>query len=107
MCETCGKPHERDDPPCDNCGGMVFQRTVSRQGLESTNVDWRCASCGKHHAKNSPPCASCGHMQFERVELEDLAPDDLGGGRRLPDTGLLVAGVVVLLAVLTVLWVLV
>lgn len=107
MCGECGKPHDRDDPPCENCGAMVFEPAVVRADtVESTNVDWRCERCGKHHVKNSPPCSSCGHMQFERVELSDLGPDEIGSGWSV-DFGTVVAGVVVVLIVVGVAYVLV
>jgi len=86
---------------------MVFERTTAPSDtVESTNVDWRCERCGKHHVKNSPPCSSCGHTGFEPVELEDLAPEDIGGGWSV-DFGLVVASVLVLLIVAGVAYVLV
>lgn len=85
----------------------MFERAVVRaDSVESTNVDWRCAQCGRHHAKNRPPCSSCGHTQFERVELDDLGPDEVGGGWHV-DFGTLLAGAVVLLIVVGVAYVLV
>ena len=60
---------------------MVFERTTAPANtVASTNVDWRCKRCGTHHVKNSPPCSSCGHTKFERVELDELGPDEIGGG---------------------------
>ena len=75
-CEWCGKPHENDDPPCDNCGHGSFERAVvPRPDLgeevegddpDSTTV-WVCTSCGREHTKHSPPCSRCGNATLERT----------------------------------------
>lgn len=71
-CEWCGKPHEADDPPCENCGHGSFERAVVQEPAggpagESTTV-WVCADCGREHTKHSPPCSRCGHPTLERRE---------------------------------------
>lgn len=82
-CEWCGKPHEEDDPPCDNCGHGKFEKAVVRQtdlaseaGPEMTLV-WVCPDCGREHPKNAPPCSRCGNTKLEqrrqRVDDEELS----------------------------------
>jgi hypothetical protein len=82
-CEWCGKPHEENDPPCDNCGHGKFEEAVVRQtdlasddGPETTLV-WVCTDCGREHPKNAPPCSRCGNTKLEkqrqRVDDEDLS----------------------------------
>jgi len=73
-CEWCGKPHEEDDPPCDNCGHGMFEKAVVRQtdlsgeaGPEATTV-WVCTECGREHTKHSPPCSRCGNAKLEQQE---------------------------------------
>ena len=73
-CEWCGKPHEEDDPPCDNCGHSSFEKAVVQQtdpgdssGPESTIV-WVCTECGRNHTKHSPPCKRCGNNKLVREE---------------------------------------
>jgi DNA-directed RNA polymerase subunit RPC12/RpoP len=81
-CEWCGKPHEEDDPPCDNCGHGTFEKAVVPQtdlaeggALESTTV-WVCTECGRTHTKHSPPCSRCGNHKLvrekQRVDEEEL-----------------------------------
>jgi len=110
-CEWCGKPHEEDDPPCDNCGHGKFEKAVVRQtdlageeGPETTLV-WVCTDCGREHPKNAPPCSRCGNTKLEkqrqRVDDNDLsAPGylDLVTPRYLAAVGvtLVVAAVFVL-----------
>ncbi|MFC7073271.1 hypothetical protein ACFQJ7_01340 [Halovenus rubra] len=71
-CEWCGKPHEEDDPPCDNCGHGKFEKAVVRQtdlsdedGQEATLV-WACTDCGREHPKHAPPCSRCGNPTLEK-----------------------------------------
>ncbi len=81
-CEWCGKPHEENNPPCDNCGHGTFEEAVVRQtdlaeeGLETTTV-WVCTECGRTHTKHSPPCSRCGNhelvMEEQRVDDEELS----------------------------------
>ncbi|WP_302081353.1 hypothetical protein [Salinibaculum rarum] len=73
-CEWCGKPHEENDPPCDNCGHGAFEKAVVRRtdladdgALESTTV-WVCTECGRTHTKHSPPCSRCGNHKLVREE---------------------------------------
>ncbi len=70
-CEWCGKPHEEDDPPCDNCGHGTFERAVVQEPAavanESTTV-WVCTECGREHVKHAPPCSRCGNATLERRE---------------------------------------
>jgi rRNA maturation endonuclease Nob1 len=73
-CEWCGKPHEEDDPPCDNCGHGSFERAVVRRtdlaegGDPDTMTVWVCTACGREHPKNSPPCSRCNNATLEREE---------------------------------------
>ena len=73
-CEWCGKPHEENDPPCDNCGHGSFEKAVVRRtdlaedsGPDSTIV-WVCTECGRTHTKHSPPCKRCGNHKLVREE---------------------------------------
>jgi hypothetical protein len=73
-CEWCGKPHEENDPPCDNCGHGSFEKAVVRgpaaeSGPDSTVV-WACTECGREHTKNSPPCSRCNNATLERQRKE-------------------------------------
>lgn len=83
-CEWCGKPHEENDPPCDNCGHGSFERAVVQQtdlsegdGQRETIV-WVCADCGRPHPKHNPPCSRCGHPTLEKqaqsVDESELSP---------------------------------
>lgn len=67
-CEWCGKPHEEDDPPCDNCGHGEFEEAVTQVSHEVVEGGprWVCLNCGRQHQKNSPPCKRCGGSNFER-----------------------------------------
>jgi len=75
-CTWCGKPHEEDDPPCDNCGHNAFERAVVREDERAANgtVDtgttyvWSCPNCGRDHVKNNPPCSRCGNPDLEKTE---------------------------------------
>ena len=71
-CEWCGKPHEENDPPCDNCGHGTFEEAVVQQAGAGDGQDsmlvWVCTECGREHAKNSPPCSRCNNATFERQE---------------------------------------
>lgn len=77
-CDWCGKPHERNDPPCDNCGHHSFEKavvpTVSDGGSDGP-IEWICAACGRSHPRNSPPCSRCGHTTLEKRE----GPNAQGG----------------------------
>jgi len=77
-CEWCGKPHEEDDPPCDNCGHGSFEKAVVPAGggtgsLGSEATAWVCTACGREHAKHTPPCTRCGHDELElrRQEVDE------------------------------------
>jgi ribosomal protein L40E len=73
-CEWCGKPHESDDPPCDNCGHGSYERAVVQRtdlaegGDPDTMTVWVCTACGREHPKNSPPCSRCNNATLEREE---------------------------------------
>lgn len=70
-CEWCGKPHEENDPPCDNCGHGKFEQAVVRQGSSDntrSTVVWVCTDCGREHTKHSPPCSRCNNATLERHE---------------------------------------
>ena len=104
-CEWCGKPHEEDDPPCDNCGHGTFEKAVVQQtdlsvdGPETTLV-WVCTDCGREHTKHSPPCSRCGSPSLEKRE-QGVADDELtapGYLDLLTPRYLAVLGLVVVLA---------
>ncbi|QSG09734.1 hypothetical protein [Halapricum desulfuricans] len=79
-CPQCGKPHERNDPPCDNCGHHRFERAVVPQATAEDDREqfvWACADCGRHHQRNNPPCSRCGGTTFEK---KPLAYDDFETG---------------------------
>jgi hypothetical protein len=72
-CTYCGKPHERNDPPCDNCGHSEFEKAVVPMAPEAdddaaTTYVWVCTECGNDHPKNTPPCDRCGSGPLERRE---------------------------------------
>jgi uncharacterized OB-fold protein len=78
-CEWCGKPHEENDPPCDNCGHGKFERAVVRQGSSgnaNSTVVWVCTDCGREHTKHSPPCSRCNNSTLERQE-KTISDDEL------------------------------
>lgn len=79
-CPQCGKPHERNDPPCDNCGHHAFERAVVPQTTAEEGREqfvWACTDCGRHHQRNNPPCSRCGGSTFEKKPLtyDDAGPD--------------------------------
>ena len=74
-CEWCGKPHDENDPPCDNCGHGTFEKAVvpvadseSELGTEATV--WVCTECGREHTKHTPPCSRCGNEKLVRQHQE-------------------------------------
>lgn len=72
-CPQCGKPHEHNDPPCDNCGHHRFERAVVPQATadeEREQFVWACVDCGRHHQRNNPPCSRCGGTTFEKQPLD-------------------------------------
>ena len=74
-CEWCGKPHEENDPPCDNCGHGSFEKAIVREpDFETVDTGptyvWACPNCGREHVKNSPPCSRCGNPELEKTEQE-------------------------------------
>jgi len=72
-CEWCGKPHEEDEPPCDNCGHGTFEKAVVQQPADGpaggTTTVWVCTECGREHPKHAPPCSRCGNAELERREV--------------------------------------
>lgn len=95
-CAWCGKPHEENDPPCDNCGHGEFEKAVVPMAPESEDDDsdtitvWVCTECGNDHPKHTPPCDRCGGGPLERREVdydeEAVMAEMLGndGGGRTP-----------------------
>jgi ribosomal protein L37E len=80
-CEWCGKPHEEDDPPCDNCGHGSFERAVvpvasAEESLGSEAKVWVCTSCGREHTKHNPPCSRCGHGELD-LQRQEVSDDEL------------------------------
>lgn len=75
-CPQCGKPHEKNDPPCDNCGHHKFERAVVPTASADEDHEqfvWACTECGRHHQRNNPPCSRCGNAKFEKKPLDDDA----------------------------------
>ena len=87
-CEWCGKPHDENDPPCDNCGHGSYEKAVQPVGPERTDDHadpggfvWVCQDCGRQHQRNSPPCRRCGSADFEREAVAATDPlDEIGTG---------------------------
>jgi len=109
-CEWCGKPHEENDPPCDNCGHGKFEKAVVRQtdlgdGESNPALVWVCTECGREHPKNSPPCSRCGAASLEkrRQEIDEGDLTAPGYLDLLTPQYLAAAGVALLLAVVFVL----
>ncbi len=83
-CTWCGKPHEENDPPCDNCGHARFEEAIVRQtDLSEGNereaaLVWVCTDCGREHPKHAPPCSRCGNTTLEKqrqhVDEAELTP---------------------------------
>jgi predicted nucleic acid-binding Zn-ribbon protein len=74
-CAWCGKPHEANDPPCDNCGHNKFERAIEQ--VPATDADpqgsvWVCPECGRQHQKHSPPCSRCGNLTLEQRHVSEL-----------------------------------
>ncbi|MFB6140884.1 MAG: hypothetical protein ABEJ26_10665 [Halosimplex sp.] len=113
-CAWCGKPHERNDPPCDNCGHHKFEKAVVPVAPEDPDHErepvWVCPECGRVHQKNSPPCSRCGSATLERripddadyaEELSGTSYVDLLSARYVVGFAVaLLAGAVLLLAIL-------
>ncbi|ACV48075.1 MULTISPECIES: hypothetical protein [Halomicrobium] len=82
-CTWCGKPHEENDPPCDNCGHNTFERAVEQVPTAETDGTtdpvWVCTECGRQHTKNSPPCKRCGNVDLEQRQPDWDDLDELGG----------------------------
>ncbi|MFA9428033.1 hypothetical protein [Natronorubrum sp. A-ect3] len=88
-CTWCGKPHETNDPPCDDCGHNTFEKAVVREGDDEPAVSpaetvdtgttyvWACPNCDREHVKNNPPCSRCGNPDLEKTEqtYDDVARD--------------------------------
>jgi len=78
-CEWCGKPHERNDPPCEECGHHSFEKAVvpAAPEREGAPTVWACTACGREHPRNNPPCSRCGNMALEQREqsVDDLTRD--------------------------------
>lgn len=81
-CAWCGKPHDSDDPPCDNCGHNTFEKAVERVAANSQaqGAVWVCPDCGRQHQKHSPPCSRCGNLELEQRDVSELDDplDDIG-----------------------------
>ncbi|QLH78069.1 hypothetical protein HZS55_12495 [Halosimplex rubrum] len=113
-CAWCDKPHDRNDPPCDNCGHHKFEKAVVPVAPEDPDHErepvWVCPECGRVHQKNSPPCSRCGNPSLERRVPDESDYDEELAGTSYLDllnaryvVGLafaLVAGTVLVLALL-------
>lgn len=81
-CAWCGKPHESDDPPCDNCGHNKFEKAVEQVAAngQAQGSVWVCPDCGRQHQKHSPPCSRCGTLTLEQRDVSELDDplDDIG-----------------------------
>ena len=72
-CPQCGKPHAKNDPPCDNCGHHKFEQAVVPTASADEDHEqfvWACTECGRHHQRNNPPCSRCGNAKFEKKPLD-------------------------------------
>lgn len=81
-CTWCGKPHENNDPPCDECGHHKFEKAIEQINPgtgEPTDPVWVCTECGRSHQKHSPPCSRCGNVDLEKRQPDYSDLDDLGG----------------------------
>jgi len=116
-CPQCGKPHEKNDPPCDNCGHHKFERAVVPTASADEDHEqfvWACSECGRHHQRNNPPCSRCGNAKFEKkpLDYDEFDPGssasyfDLAGrlevGAALVVVALLAVGVLGYLGVITI-----
>lgn len=104
-CEWCGKPHEENDPPCDNCGHGSFERAVVptkdiSDGEQEAALVWVCTECGREHPKHSPPCSRCGNHDLEqsRLTLDDSTIGSPSYWDLASRTYVLAAAVIVILA---------
>jgi hypothetical protein len=82
-CAWCGKPQDRNDPPCGNCGHHKFERAVVPVAPETDDYErdpiWVCPECGRQHQKNSPPCSRCGNPALDRrIPGEEDFAEELG-----------------------------
>lgn len=104
-CASCGKPHRKKNPPCDNCGHMKLEEAVvpvqdDAPDEEPIDIEWRCAECDHKHVKNAPPCNQCGNMRFEKKEIYPSDRQNTGDSITPSRRGLVkygAAGVLVLL----------
>lgn len=83
-CAWCDKPHDRNDPPCDNCGHHKFEKAVVPVAPEDPDHQrepvWVCPECGRTHQKNSPPCSRCGNSKLDRhIPDESDYTEELSG----------------------------
>jgi len=113
-CAWCDKPHDRNDPPCDNCGHHKFEKAVVPVAPDDPDHErepvWVCPECERVHQKNSPPCSRCGNAELERQipdesdydeELSSTSYYDLLDARYVVGLAFaLVAGTVLVLALL-------
>lgn len=92
-CAWCGKPHEENDPPCDNCGHGEYEKAVVPMAPEGeddgeTITAWVCTECGHEHPKHTPPCDRCGGADLERREMDydedEIVAEMLDEGRAGP-----------------------
>lgn len=101
-CEWCGRPHEEDDPPCEDCGHFKFEKAVVQtadpESIDET-MEWVCPECDRLHPKNSPPCSRCGNMQLESrsVDWTERMPDTSTDGYLRVGRKYVLLGVLVLL----------
>jgi hypothetical protein len=93
-CKWCGKPHEKNDPPCDNCGHGHLERAVKPVGPEGEGgaTIWVCTECGRDHPRNNPPCSRCGNMTLEQREQGFEEGDHIGPETDAPSESAEVAG---------------
>jgi len=104
LCAWCEKPHDSNDPPCDNCGHHKFERAVVPMAPEDPDHEpepiWVCPECGCQHQKNSPPCNRCGNATLEKQVPDYSEFDEIGAPTyyELLDTRYVLGVVVALLA---------
>jgi predicted nucleic acid-binding Zn-ribbon protein len=68
-CTNCGTAHARKNPPCNECGGMDFERVVVR-------LEWECDACGEPVESPHESCPNCGGTDFSRIRTDE-EPDSL------------------------------
>lgn len=75
-CTNCGTTHPRNNPPCNECGGMEFEQIVVR-------LEWECTGCNEPVESPHEPCPHCGGTEFDRLSDPEAGPEPLDDDVRL------------------------